>query len=223
MALFKDVRTRNNANVFKGLDGLVAVAPLATAALTKTSLFTPYAAGPPVVPGGDLLALPTGWRQVGWMSTDGIGHTRDVSVSETPAWGAAEPILRNVTSALKSLTFTAMESNKTVDELYYMADLTSVTRGTNGVIGWQEPDLPKIRHWRLVAIAKFEAAGGEWYKVDQYPRAMIQSEGDEAWNQDDGGNAKQLRANAQVDDTLGYAVEHFQAGAGWTALTASGY
>jgi len=217
MAVFDDIKVKKAGNIFKGLDGLVAVAPYATAALTKATLFSTAVGSE-----GQILALPAAWRQIGWTSTGGVTFTRDVAVSDTPAWGAAEAILRTVTGAAKSLTVTPLESNKTVDQLYYMADLGAVVKDATNVINWQEPDLPKLRDWRLVAIARYDTAAGEWYKIVQYPRASIQSNGDEVWNLDDAGNAKPLLATAQMDDTLGYAVEHFEGGPGFPA-TAAGY
>lgn len=222
MTIFADVRTRNAGNIFKGLDGLVAVAPMSVPALTKAALFTVASAGPPAVIGGQIKALPAGWRQLGWCSTDGIGKSRDVTVSDTPAWGAAEPIVRTVSAVSKTLTVGPMESNKTVDELYYMANLAGVVADANGVINWQEPALPVLREWRVIAIAKYDARAGEWYKIDQFVRATVQSNGDENWTTDDGGNVHPLVATAQVDDALGYAVEHFQGGPGFPAA-AAGY
>lgn len=210
MPLLDDIKTKNSRNIFKGQDGLVAVAPFTTAALTKAALFD-------AATGGAIKPLPAAWRQIGWTSTDGATFARDTTISDTPAWGASEPILRTVTATTKTLAVTALESNKTVDELYYMADLAAVVKDATNVVQWQEPDLPRLRDWRLVAIAKYENAAGEWYKVVQYPRASIQPNGDESWNLDDNGNARPLLATAQMDDVLGYAVEHFEGGPGFPA------
>jgi hypothetical protein len=214
MPLFTDVRTRSAGNVFKGLDGLVAVAPYATAALTTTDLFDATT--------GALKALPVGWKQIGWITTDGITQSRDTTISDTPAWGATEPILRTVTGTSKTLTVTAMEKNRTVDQLYYMADLSTVVAGTNNAATFKEPALPRLRDWRLLAMAKFENAAGEWYEAVQYPRASIQPNSDETWDQGDNGAARGLLATAQVDDVLGYAVEHFMGGPGFPK-TSAGY
>lgn len=218
MALLSDIRTANGQLIWKPQAAFVAVAPYTVAALVKSDIFDATTGVPKA-----FTAWPTGYVQLGWFTTDGLTFGRDTTVSDTNAFGALEPVRRTVTAQSHTLSLTPMESLRMVQQLYYLTSLTAVTPGTNNVINWQEPALPALRDYRLVAMgADTGQTAGEWIRVIQMPRVGISPNGDSSWNQADEGNTYPITATAQLDGTLGYAVEHFEGGAGFPA-TALGF
>lgn len=214
MPLFTDFETKDSANIFKPQGVAVLVAPSTAAAATEATLFSPTT--------GEL-TKPTGYAHVGWITTEGLSFERELELSETFGFGAAEPIIRTVLRAPKSFSFTAMEQNKTVDELYHSMSLdAAVADATTGVVNFAEPDLPTLLDWRVLVVAVMRKVAGEWYECIHYPRATVQSNGGMPFDQGENGAARGLTVTAQVDDVLGFAAERYKGGDGFNATT-SGY
>ncbi len=63
--------------------------------------------------GGDLLALPPGYEDIGWVGKgDGATWSRSVDTSEVSSWGAAEPTRADITKQTDGLKFTAQETKR---------------------------------------------------------------------------------------------------------------
>lgn len=91
----------------------------------------------------DFTALPPVWKDMGYISQDGMTAAVDENRQSWTPWGALSPIRTQVTSSTKTFAITCWESNKTVMSLYYKvpeADLTPAV-GT-GVIAFAEQDRP---------------------------------------------------------------------------------
>jgi len=92
----------NSADVRVGISGAVCFAPVGTPA--------PKNATDP---------LPDIWRDVGYLSEDGIEEERTRSLNETTAWQNADVVRVSVTSASFTTVFTMIETNRNSLELYY--------------------------------------------------------------------------------------------------------
>lgn len=94
----------NIANVDVAITGVVAYAPTATAAPTDADT-----------------ALNVAFKDVGFISEDGIVETRDRSTNNIIAWQNSEVVRTVVTEASISVQFKMIETNANSLELYYGA------------------------------------------------------------------------------------------------------
>jgi hypothetical protein len=92
----------NSADVRVGISGAICFAPVGTPA--------PRNATDP---------LPEVWRDVGYLSEDGLEEERTRSLQETTAWQNADVVRVSVTSAAFTTVFTMIETNRNSVELYY--------------------------------------------------------------------------------------------------------
>jgi hypothetical protein len=94
MPSFSDLATRVDENIRKGLDGIIAVAPMS---VSDEIVALKDATG--------LLALPAGYEQVGRITKeDGVTWTRDVTTSEVTSLGAASPTRIDITGDTPRIT-----------------------------------------------------------------------------------------------------------------------
>ncbi|MPZ66167.1 MAG: hypothetical protein GEU83_11850 [Pseudonocardiaceae bacterium] len=93
----------DSSNVNVAVTGAVSYAPVGTAAPTDANTVLPA----------------TTWRDVGYLSSDGITETRDRSTNNVVAWQNAEVVRTVVTESSISVSFTMIESNPNSLELFY--------------------------------------------------------------------------------------------------------
>ncbi len=91
-------------------NALVSVAPVGTT-LPTTAVAT----------------LNVAFKNLGWISTDGITKSVDVETEEIGAFGASGAVRVLKTSATTTMQFSALESNPTVIEVYNELPLNSIT------------------------------------------------------------------------------------------------
>lgn len=212
---FEDIKQGESENLWKALGGLVAVAPYSVDALTKATVFS--------TDGKSLLALPTGWSQLGRVTEDMFTWGREVESSEVRSGGESEPGRTDIKSVTKSLTTTVQELNKTTLGLIKGMDLTANVADTNGIVEIIEPDRPRMRYFRVVVIAVDEGELGERYRVRQFTRARVTETGEEAWQNEDDSMSTELTFGAFKDQVLGTSTTEWIGGnwspqkAGFTA------
>jgi hypothetical protein len=94
----------DSTKVRAALTGALSYAPIGTAAPTDADA-----------------ALPAAWRDVGYISDDGVTETRDRSTNNVVAWQNAEVVRTLTTEASLTIAFTMIESNANSLELFYGA------------------------------------------------------------------------------------------------------
>lgn len=99
----------DSGNVDVAVTGAVAFAPVATAA-----------------PADANTVLPAAWRQVGYISDDGVVETRDRSTDTIVAWQNADVVRVVTTESSITVQFTAIETNPDSIALYYGAEVDAV-------------------------------------------------------------------------------------------------
>lgn len=218
MPVFEDLREAENENLWKALGVIVAVAPFSLDALEKADIFS--------VDGKSLKALPTGWLQLGKVTEDMLSWGREVETSEVRSGGESEPGRIDIKSVTKSLTTTVQEVNKTTLGLIKGMDLTAVTADSTGVVEITEPDRPRFRYLRVVAIGVDEGELGERYRVRQFLRTRVTETGEEAWQNEDDSQSVELTFSAFKDALAGTSTVEWIGGnweptkAGFTVASA---
>jgi len=203
MALFDDINVRNNDLVRKGMAGAVFVAPMSAAVITAITDTT-----------GALVAIPTDYEPLGWITEDGVAWPRETEVSEIFGWGGAEPVRSDIRRATKRLTVTAMETSLTVLQEYIGQDLSTVLTATGGESSFDEAPLPPFPYRRILVIARDTAAGGEYYRGQHFLRSKVTEVAEQTWQDSDTPVSYQLTYTAFQDSDEGTAVRHFFAGPG---------
>lgn len=212
MPSFSELQNHADSLIRKGLSGSIFVKP--------------YAAGDAEIDalkdGTGLLALPTGYTDVGRITKDqGASWTRDVETSDVTSLGAASPTRTDIVSVTSGLAFTMQESKRQVFELHEGLDLSAVTYDTNGNVTWDAPDRPADLYYRVLALFKDGEGADAVYFAKWLPRAKVTETGEQSWNEQ---NELQypVTLRAFVDDTAGTAVRTLWAGS-TARLTAMGF
>lgn len=203
---------RQNQLIRKALEGSIFVAPY-TAAL-PVSLTTGA--------NGDLLSLPTGYNDVGWVDVkQGATWARKPTVADVTSWGSLEPTRSDFTKDDRTLKFTAQETNSTVLGLAEMVDMTTVTPDpTSSEVAFSSPVRPETIYYRVFGLFVDGDGADAIYVGKLLPRAVVTSVGDEVWSQDADAVVRAIEISARTDAIAGYAVRHFFGGPGWQAVLA---
>jgi hypothetical protein len=214
VAGYEDLKNKQTELIRKALEGSVFIAPITAPAITT---LTTYTAGPPVVI--DLTPLPTGWDDLGWLSGDGAGFSRDVSTSDVTSWGSVSPTRSDVTADTSTLTVTAQETKLLTIGLATGADLAAVTPDANtGEVRVEKPVRPASKHYRALSVAVDLGDAGEIYVARFLPRAKVTNFAEQNFGAGDDPISWGVTLTAEEDSTLGYSESWLFGGPGWNAL-----
>jgi len=208
VATYASISKLDSSLVRKALTGSLIIAPYSAAPLTASTLF---------IAGGGLAAtLPTGYRDAGYLTEDGIRTTRSTESADETAWQSLEPVRSDPTSDSETLQVDLKETNKLAIELFTGADLTGATL-VNGALSIKKPALPPSRYYRVLALGVDSIDGQEFYVARFYPRAKVTSWADQAFAK---GSAFQwgVTMTTYVDGALGYAKDDLIGGPGFATL-----
>lgn len=165
-------------------------------------------------------ALPSGYWPVGLLTPDGITFDREVSTDPIEAHGHASPVREDITSATRSLSFTALEVlRKGVRELADGVDLSAVEVAASGEVSYDIPDLPQQRYYRAVVISFDGSVDSPHFDANFYPRVSVTSFPSESWAKE-GARTAEIGMTAYADQELGYIQRSFHAGAGFKSIAA---
>lgn len=204
------VRKAQEDLVRKALDGGVFRAPVSAPHISAATLFAAN---------GSLQALPTGFTDVGLLSTDGIGHGRDVSTSDIGAFGRFSPVRSDVTGDTDTMTMTAIETNLNSIELGSGATLLPGSRSNvNGSLEIKKPPRPSAKVYRFLSVAVDENDAGEIYVCRYFPRGKITAFGDQPFGGGDTPIQWPATVTAQSDSTYGGPSSWIFGGPGWNSL-----
>ncbi|MER7331664.1 MULTISPECIES: hypothetical protein [unclassified Micromonospora] len=205
------LRDKKNQLIRKARDLSVFIAP--ESADPITALTTGATA--------DLATLPTGYGDIGFTSTDGVGVTRETESSQVRSFGSTEPTREDVTNDTVTLSVTAQETKLLTIGLYTGVDTTNLKAAfTTGELSIEKPNLPNPRYYRLLALAVDESSDGEIYIAQVMPRARITEFGEQTFGEGDDPISYPLTFTAFRDSALGYSHRWIFGGPGWLALLA---
>jgi hypothetical protein len=223
MPLLEDIQLKQAELVRKITTAALMVAPM-EAALPTT--LTTYTAGPPPVI--DLAPLPVGpptYQDAGMVEKDGgFSFGNEWDMSETMALGFSDPVRRDILRNTTTLGFTALETKKLTQAMFYNVDLSGVAPATNtGEVAFNKPLSPASRYYRAYLIGQDGVGAQTIWMAVMFPRAMISETGEQTGNEEtEYGYPMTLTATPDTD--AGYAVRYMFGGPGWQSqLTAMGY
>ncbi|MFV2198461.1 Ig-like domain-containing protein [Nocardiopsis sp. LOL_012] len=208
MATVESQYTVTKSAVFKGLFVAVFVAD-ATAAL-PTELFDAD---------GNLNTLPPGWYPVGYLTEDGMTHSRERDIAETMAAQEAASIRDDVQADTSTSQIVMLETSPVAIALYEGLLFTQLGTQLGTPLSWAKPAVPKVinRRFLFVAVDYSKTTGAEKIRARLYPSGAVTEIGDETENRSD-AKGYECTVKAYKDVQAGTDVLHWMDGPGWREL-----
>lgn len=215
MANYDTLSDKKRELIRKALKGSVFLAPITSDpvdALTSGTTLT----------GVTLEPLPTGYEDLGWLSSDGASFAREVSQSEVSSWGSNTPTRTDITADTTSLAVSAQETKLLSIGLATGADLSSMVPDPgSGELSIEKPDTPDARSYRALAIAVDRYEGDEIYIARFLPSAKVTNYAEQAFGGGDDPIGWGVTLTGEKDSTLGYTERWIFGGQGWANLLGS--
>ncbi|MFJ7588433.1 hypothetical protein ACIQZO_13810 [Streptomyces sp. NPDC097617] len=114
--------------------------PLSANAVRVAITGAAYVAPPKTagLPTDAVTAWPAAVKDIGWISDDGITESNSTDVTEIKGWQGGQTVRKVISSSEVSFSFTAIESSKTVLELYHKGSKV-VTASGKSVLAIKAP------------------------------------------------------------------------------------
>lgn len=212
MPSYNDLRNKQRELIRKATDGSVFLAPQSAPVITN---LTAAEAG-----GGVALAtLPTGYDDLGWLTEDGAGFSRDVSTSEVTSWGSTTPTRTDVTADTTTLSVTAQETKLLTLGLATGVDLAGMTPdAATGEVSIAKPLRANPRNYRALVLSVDSYDGDEIYVARFLPAAKVSGYSDQAFGGGDDPITWGVTLTGEEDSAVGYSERWIFGGPGWQAL-----
>ncbi len=208
---YSTLRDKKTELIRKARDGSVFVAPHSA---TSISTLTTGSSS-------DLAALPTGFVDIGWTSTDGVTFSRETETSDVRSFGSVEPTRSDVTSDIITMGVTAQETSLITLELYTGADLSTLeATAVTGEVEIEKPARPGFRYYRVLGLFVDDTNDGELYVARYMPRARVTEFGEQQFTDGEDPISYPLTFTGYEDSVLGYSHKWLFGGPGWEALLA---
>lgn len=217
---FAALQKKKAEHIRKAQNGSAFIAPVTSPAIAS---LTSYTAGPPAVV--DLTALPAGYEDLGWTTTDGVGFSSDVSSSTISSWGSTTPTRSDITSDTSTATVTCQETKLLTLALYTGALASGIAPAVNtGEVSIAKPQRASSRSYRFIVIAEDDSDWGKIYVARFLPRAKVTGRSEQNFGGGDDPISYGVTFTGEPDGTLGYSERWIFGGPGWKgALTSMGF
>ena len=171
----------------------------------------------------DLVTLPVGFEDLGWISADGATYGRSTEVSDVRSFGSVEPTRSDVTSDTITMQVTAQETKLLTLGLYTGADTSELEAAAGtGEFSIAKPSIPGFRYFRILGLFVDRDDDGREIFIARYmPRARITEWGEQQFADGDDPISYQMTFTGYEDSTVGYSHRWIFAGSGWRALLTS--
>lgn len=151
---------------------------------------------------------------VGLVDPSGWTFSREIETEDINALGYGSPVRTDITTVPRSVTVTALESNrKEIQELKLGTVITETQDAATGEVVFDEPDLPNSKEYRLIVVGADGPADEEWIMGKGFPAVKLTGTGEEVWGQE-GAVSQELTFSVFNDDETGAPVRHYLAGTG---------
>lgn len=216
MPAYDALKKKQRDLIRKALDGSVFIAPSTAAAITN---LTTYTAATTTAPEKiELTALPAGYNDLGWLTTDGAAFAREVATSEVTSWGSVTPTRSDVTADTSTLSVTAQETNIRSIGLGTGVDMSGVTPAAgSGEVSLPKPLRASPKEYRALVLSVDLNEAGEIYIARFLPKAKVNGFSDQSFGGGDEPITWGVTLTGQEDAALGYSERWIFGGPGWKA------
>lgn len=209
MATFADLQQTQTELIRKAKSGSAFLAPISADGVDEDF----------VGAGGVLAALPAEYQDLGWLSNDGMGFSRDVSTSDVTSFGSVSPTRSDVVSDTSTVTVTCQETKLLTIGLATGIDTSAIkTPNPNGAVMVRKPVAPTSKFYRLFCISKDDGDAGDIYIARFFPRAKVTSFGEQSFGGGDDPISWGATMTGYADSDLGFTEAWLFGGPGWNAL-----
>lgn len=209
---YSALREKKAELIRKARDGSIFIAPFTADGITNLTSGA----------NADLLPLPSGWGDVGWITTAGATYGRETEQSDVNSFGSVEPTRSDITQDVMTIQFSMQEHKKSTIELYTGADLDGVEAdAVTGEVSIEKPDIPGFKYYRILGLFVDETNDGEIYIARYQPRSRATTYGEQAMNSEGEAILQGVTLTGYNDSTVGYSHRWIFAGPGWRALLAT--
>jgi hypothetical protein len=205
------IQTKKSSLLRKALQGSTFIADDTAPAITLSNLFD-------TVTGALKSPLPTGYRDLGWITDAGSKFSRTIKNSDLMGFGSNSPLRSDVNSDVTTCVVECEETNNATFAVYTGADISSITPGANGAFSVQNPPVPVSRYYRLLTVVVDLTSEGEVVYAINMPRAKVTDFGDQTLSDGDTAITWPFTFTAYVDEDLGFDVERMWGGDGLQTL-----
>lgn len=221
MPSYDSLKKKQSELIRKALDGSAFIA--ASNAVVPTTLTTATGTGATAVI--ELTALPAGYSDLGYLTDDGAGFSRDVSTSDVTSWGSVQPTRTDLVSDTTTISVTAQETNLFTLGLStgksFEALKTAGGTANTGEVSIAKPSRPSSQFYRLMTLAVDNGTSdGDIFIARFFPRIKVTAFGDQSFSAGDAPIEWPVTLQAFEDSTLGYSERWLFGGPGWKALMA---
>lgn len=207
---FASIEAKAQNLIRKGLTGSVFFAPITSTAITVSNLFDAVT--------GQLVALPTGYVDMGYLTTAGAKLSHAVKTSEIDSWGSNYPTRTDVTQNVATLVVESQETKLATVGLFTGQNTSSVTAAANGSFSIQPPANPSTTFYRVLMVSVDTSSLGEFVIARFFPNASITNLNDQVFANADAPTTWGVTFTAYVDQTLGYPEDYIIGGSMALAL-----
>ncbi|MDT0302900.1 phage tail tube protein [Streptomonospora wellingtoniae] len=208
--VYDDLKSKKTELVRKALDGSAFLAPISSDPIDVLTDPTDML----------LAALPEGYDDLGYVSTDGFSFGREVEQADIRAHGATDAVRSDITADSSTLTVQCIETKLNTIGLYTGADVSALEAdATSGELVIDKPSRPRGQYYRLLKVSVDLGDDGEIYIARFFPRAKVTNFDEQAFTSD--GETPitwPVTLTAFTDSTLGFSERWLFGGPGWTAL-----
>lgn len=163
-----------------------------------------------------LMALPTGYSDLGLTTTDGVAFGSTINSSDVTSWGFTSPTRTDMISEDTTATISFQETNKNTLALYTGVAPTAVT-ATNGVTALYKPLVPIRGEYHVLFLAEDQAPEGPVYIARYWPVATLTDKSDQSYAQGDAPILWPVQLSARPSEALGTSEINLFGGPGWVA------
>lgn len=215
MASFDSLQSLQTELIRKTLTGSVFIAE-ATADPIGTAL-TAVTAGPPEV--HDLVALPTGYTDLGYTTDAGAVFNTETTTSDITSWQSTSPTRSDINAETTTVQVVTQETKLETLGLYTGSSFTGIeAAATTGDVIIKKPQRPSSRYYRLFVLSQDETEDGEIYIGRFLPRAKVTGRGGQSHDKSDNAFQYDVTFTGFRDTIYGTAESFLFGGPGWLAL-----
>ena len=166
-----------------------------------------------------LAPLPAGYKDLGWLTDDGMQFSSDIDTSDVTSLGSVTPTRTDINSESSELQVSCQETNLNSVGLYVGVATTGITAAANGEVRILKPLQPMKQSYHVLSLSVDETPEGEIYIARYWPNAEVTDKDDQAFNKED-PVMWPVTLSARPDSDEGYSEAWLFGGPGWLAICA---
>lgn len=128
--------------------------------------------------GGEPTPLPPGFRQMGYVTTDGVTQGNDMSSTDTNMDQDIEPVRSDIESVTRTLGVTFGESNAWVNGLYHGLPVSEWADNKSDPWDYSFGEVEDPPFYRLLLLTQDGTGSQTKYRVEQAYRAKVTNLGE---------------------------------------------